>query len=81
MSGSAASSVQPAAFRSLASGMSKANSHGPAAARASIAFESRGVAAVRFATTKIRLTCEDAIRAPRRAGFTSTSRDPDTPMP
>jgi hypothetical protein len=68
MSGSASSNVQLAAVGSVASGMSNANSHGPAAGRASIAFKSRGVAAVRFATTRIRLTCEVSIRLPLLAG-------------
>jgi steroid delta-isomerase-like uncharacterized protein len=60
----ATSSVQSAALRLGASGISRANVHGPAAARRPISSSSTGVEAVRFATTRMRVGCV-ALAKPR----------------
>src|SRR5690349_12924251 len=54
-SGSAVSSVQSAALRSCTSGISRVNSVGSALARRATSCSSRGVDAVRLATTRTRL--------------------------
>jgi len=59
--GSALSSVQSAAFRSLTSGTSSANREGPARPRCSTASRRRGVAAVLLATIRTRAVLGDSI--------------------
>ena len=66
-SGIATSIVQSAALRLEASGMSSANVHGPTCARRPTSSKSRGVDAVRFATTRMRAGCEDCIDCLRGA--------------
>jgi len=68
-SASAVSNVQSAIRRSLKSGISKTNSHGPCFERRPTSSGNRGAAAVRFATTRIRdgSHCNRPIRTTARA--------------
>src|SRR5262249_28823159 len=77
-SGTAVSSVQSACLRSATSGISNANSHGPLFRRRRTSSRSRGVAAVRLATTRTRFFGDVSISAAPRCEQT-LNRQPTVP--